>query len=87
LDRQDGYRVKGVSPDRLAQAIREAYAGRSTLAPEAVQALVSISTLKYHLRGIYSKLGAVNRAEAVALALGNKLIPSQPKAPSRSEGS
>ena len=120
-----GYLVKGITADRLAQAIREAYAGRPTLAPEAVQALVHrpapsaglgndltererevlallaaglsnaeiaqrltvrISTVKYHLRGIYSKLGAANRAEAVALALENKLIPSQPKAPSRREG-
>jgi len=120
-----GYLVKGVSADRLAQAIREAYAGRPTLAPEAVQALVgrpaaapdlgsnltererevlallaagltnveigrrltvSVSTVKYHLRGIYSKLGAANRAEAVALALENQLIPSQAKAPSRRGG-
>ncbi len=119
-----GYLVKGISAERLAQAIREAYAGRPTLAPEAVQALVhrpapppmldndltererevlallagglsnaeiarrltvSISTVKYHLRGIYSKLGAANRAEAVALALENKIIPSQPKGSSRRE--
>ena len=117
-----GYLVKGTSAERLAQAIREAYAGRPTLSPEAVQALVhrpapspglgndlteserevlallaaglsnveiarrltvSPSTVKYHLRGIYSKLGAANRAEAVALALENKLIPSQPKDRSR----
>jgi two-component system, NarL family, response regulator LiaR len=121
-----GYLVKGISADRLAQAIREAYAGRPTLAPEAVQALVHraapspglgsdltererevlallatgltnveiarrltvrLSTVKYHLRGIYSKLGAANRAEAVALALENKLIPSQPKAPLHGGGS
>ncbi len=121
-----GYLVKGISAERLAQAIREAYAGRPTLAPEAVQALVhrptsspelghdltererevlallaagqsnaqiaqqltvKISTVKYHLRGIYSKLGAANRAEAVALALEHKLIPTQPKTPSRREGS
>jgi len=48
---------------------------------------VSVSTVKYHLRGICSKLGAANRAEAVALALENKLISSQPKAASRGEGS
>jgi len=121
-----GYLVKGISANRLAQAIREAHAGRPSLAPEAVQALVhrpapspglgndltererevlallatgltnvevarrltvSVSTVKYHLRGIYSKLGAANRAEAVALALENKLIPSPAKAPSRGEGS
>jgi len=47
---------------------------------------VGVSTVKYHLRGIF-KLGAANRAEAVALALENKLISSQAKAPSRGEGS
>ena len=34
------YLLKNVSVDELAAAIRAAYAGRSTLAPEAVQALV-----------------------------------------------
>jgi two-component system, NarL family, response regulator LiaR len=121
-----GYLVKGVSAERLVQAIREAYAGRPTLAPEAVQALVrrpapapglgsdltererevlalladgltnleigrrltvSVSTVKYHLRGIYSKLGAANRAEAVALALQNQLIPNQPRASFRNGSS
>jgi NarL family two-component system response regulator LiaR len=121
-----GYLVKGISADRLAQAIREASAGRPTLAPEAVQALVhrpapssglgndltgrerevlalvaaghsnaeiarrltvGVSTVKYHLRGIYSKLGAANRAEAVALAMEHRLLPGQPKDPSRREGS
>jgi NarL family two-component system response regulator LiaR len=49
--------------------------------------MVSVSTVKYHLRGIYSKLGAANRAEAVALALENQLISSQPRASSCREGS
>jgi len=35
-----GYLLKNVSADDLAAAIREAYAGRSTLAPEAIQALI-----------------------------------------------
>jgi NarL family two-component system response regulator LiaR len=35
-----GYLLKGVSMDELAGAIRAAHAGRPTLAPEAVQALV-----------------------------------------------
>jgi NarL family two-component system response regulator LiaR len=34
------YLLKNVSADDLAAAIREAYAGRSTLAPEAIQALL-----------------------------------------------
>jgi DNA-binding NarL/FixJ family response regulator len=36
---------------------------------------ISISTVKYHVRGIMSKLGAASRAEAVALALQHHLIP------------
>ena len=35
-----GYLLKDVSADELAQAIRDAHAGRATLAPEAAQALV-----------------------------------------------
>ncbi len=35
-----GYLLKNVSGDELADAIRQAYAGRPTLAPEALQALV-----------------------------------------------
>jgi NarL family two-component system response regulator LiaR len=36
---------------------------------------ISIATVKYHLRGIFSKLGAANRAEAAAVALRHDLIP------------
>jgi len=36
-----GYLLKDVSADELAQAIRAAHAGRSTLSPEATQALVN----------------------------------------------
>ena len=35
-----GYVLKDISPQELAEAIRAAAAGRPTLAPEAVQALV-----------------------------------------------
>ncbi len=35
-----GYLMKNVSADQLADAVRAAYAGRSTLAPEAADALV-----------------------------------------------
>ncbi len=34
-----GYLLKGISADELAQAIRAAHAGRSTLSPEVTQAL------------------------------------------------
>ncbi len=37
-----GYLLKNVSADDLAAAIREAAAGRSTLAPEAIQALLQL---------------------------------------------
>ncbi len=47
------YLLKNVSGDNLADAIRAAYAGRSTLAPEAVQALIQptapVSTLGHDL--------------------------------------
>jgi NarL family two-component system response regulator LiaR len=35
-----GYLLKNISADELAKAIREAHAGRPTLAPEAAQALI-----------------------------------------------
>jgi two-component system, NarL family, response regulator LiaR len=38
------YLLKNVSIDELANAVRAAYNGRATLAPEAVQALVSTAT-------------------------------------------
>jgi NarL family two-component system response regulator LiaR len=39
-----GYLLKNVSADELAHAIRAAHAGRSTLAPEATQALVEAAS-------------------------------------------
>lgn len=38
------YLLKNVSADELAQAIRAAHAGRSTLAPEAAQVLIQAAT-------------------------------------------
>lgn len=38
-----GYMLKDVAMDELADAIRSAYAGRCTLAPAAVQALVEVA--------------------------------------------
>jgi NarL family two-component system response regulator LiaR len=40
----------------------------------ADQLVVSRSTVKFHVSSILSKLGAVSRSEAVALALQNKLV-------------
>lgn len=39
-----GYLLKNVSAEELAEAIRAAHAGRSTLAPEAAQALIQTTT-------------------------------------------
>jgi NarL family two-component system response regulator LiaR len=109
------YLLKNVSADALADAIRQAHAGHSILAPEATEALVkatrqragqrdyglterelevlsllveglsnaeiadrlvvSIATVKFHVRGILSKLGVSSRTEAVSLALQQNLIP------------
>jgi len=108
-----GYLLKNVTGDELAQAICRAYAGKPTLAPEAIQALiqakgeesnlgkdltrrelevlallvkgysnpdiaerliVSRATVKVHVGNILSKLSASNRAEAISLAIQNKLV-------------
>jgi NarL family two-component system response regulator LiaR len=108
-----GYLLKNVTAKELAEAIRAAYAGQPTLAPEATQALIEavtrpptpgfdltpregevlalmveglsnadigaqlvigLSTVKFHVSNILSKLGVSSRAEAVALALENNLV-------------
>ena len=109
------YLLKNVSAQALAEAIRQAHAGHSVLAPEATEALieatrqrasqhdygltgremdvlsllveglsnaeiadrlvVSVATVKFHVRGILSKLGVSSRTEAVALALQKDIIP------------
>ena len=110
-----GYLLKNVPAEELAQAIREAHAGRSTLAPEATEALIqatrrrsgqidygltgreqevlallieglsnaeiaerlviSVATVKFHMRGILSKLGVSSRTEAVTVAWEQNLVP------------
>ncbi len=102
------YLLKNVSAQTLAEAIRQARAGHSTLAPEATEVLikatrqrashhdygltdremevlsllveglsnaeiaerlvVSVATVKFHMRNILSKLGVSSRAEAIAMA-------------------
>ena len=107
------YLLKKVTAPQLAQAIRDAYHGKSILAEEAAAALVrttrqtpglghdltdrerqvldllieglnnaeiaerlvvSRSTAGFHVGNILSKLGAANRAEAVALAYKYKIV-------------
>ena len=108
------YLLKNVLAEDLAEAIRAAYTGLPTLAPEATQALIQattqpsplgqdltarewevlallvegrsnaeiaerlvigLSTAKFHVSNILSKLHATSRAEAVALALQHHLVP------------
>lgn len=47
-----GYLLKNITADELAQAIREAHAGRSTVAPEAAQALIYAEKLEGLSRAI-----------------------------------
>jgi NarL family two-component system response regulator LiaR len=106
-----GYLLKTATALELAQAVRAAYHGRTTMAPEATQALieamrstigvdltererevlvlmsdgmsnaqigerlsVSPATVKFHISGIFSKLGVATRAAAIALAYKRKLV-------------
>lgn len=108
-----GYLLKNIPANQLQEAIRNAHAGKSTLAPEAAQALIqasvrpskigsdlterelevlallvegqtnqqiaqsleiSLSTAKFHVSTILSKLNASSRTEAASLALRHGLI-------------
>ena len=112
-----GYLLKNLSGEELAEAIRQAYSGKPTLAPEAMQALIqppseaeslaadltrreqevlallvkgmsnpeiagrlfiSRATVKVHISSILSKLGVASRAEAISLAIQNKLVRKSP---------
>jgi len=107
------YLLKDVSAVELAQAIRSAYAGHSTLAPAAAEALIqaanhtpklghdltarerevlalivrglnnteiadelviSRNTARFHVSNILTKLNAVSRSEAAAIAVQHKLV-------------
>lgn len=106
-----GYLLKNATAHDLAQAIRAAHTGRTTMAPEATEALVqamrtplecdltererevlalmadglsnariaerlmvSAATVKFHIGGIFTKLGVASRAEVIALAYKRKLV-------------
>jgi NarL family two-component system response regulator LiaR len=106
------YLLKNVTGEELTTAIRSAYAGRPTLAPEitmefvlgsqqpqpgldlterekevllllveglsnpgiAERLTISRSTARAHVSNILAKLSVSNRAEAITLALRNKLV-------------
>jgi NarL family two-component system response regulator LiaR len=61
------YLLKNVSAEELAQAIRAAYAGRSTLAPEATQALINATR---HKPGLGSDLTERERQVLALLVKG-----------------
>lgn len=109
-----GYLLKDISAQELANAVRAAAVGKSTLASEAAQVLmestrapaqkpgfdltdrerevlklmvtglnnnqiaeslvVQVSTIKFHVRSLLSKLGATSRTEAVSIALQQHII-------------
>lgn len=106
-----GYLLKTATAIDLAQAIRAAHAGRTTMAPEATEALIHImreplesaltererevlalmaegfsnakiaehlivspATVKFHVGGLFSKLGVATRAEAIALAYKRRMV-------------
>jgi NarL family two-component system response regulator LiaR len=53
----------------------------------ATALFISTKTVKYHLTGIFSKLGVRNRTEAAAFAIGHGLVsrqaPHTPRRPAR----
>jgi NarL family two-component system response regulator LiaR len=64
-----GYLLKNVSAQELAQTIREAHAGRATLAPEATQVLVQAARRKLHR----ADLGLTEREREVLALLAEGL--------------
>jgi NarL family two-component system response regulator LiaR len=107
------YLFKNVSPRELADAIKKAHDGKTTLAPEAAQVLIrqatqapppghdltdrenqvlallvegmtnrqiaqrldiSLSTVKFHVSAVLSKLDVASRTEAVSYALKHDLV-------------
>jgi len=49
----------------------------------ASRLFVTTKTVKYHLTGIFAKLGVRNRTEAAALALSQGLVSTRPSTPSK----
>ena len=64
-----GYLLKNVSAEDLAAAIREAHAGRSTLAPEAIQVLIQADQPGPALQQDASEAYALTPREREVLAL------------------
>jgi LuxR family maltose regulon positive regulatory protein len=71
---QDAQRLIDDLTDRERDVLR-LLPSRLTLSEIAAELYVSHNTLKFHLRAIYRKLGAVSRAEAVDSARQMRLLP------------
>jgi NarL family two-component system response regulator LiaR len=76
MSRNNEYSLSGREREVLACMV----AGRSN-AEIAQELVISLSTAKYHVSSILTKLNVSNRAEAVSLALQKKLVetPTHPK--------
>ena len=112
-----GYLLKDASPQEIVAAVRSAAAGKRTLSPDILDALiqtathpsaerlydlserelevlmhmvegltnpeiaaklmVSVNTVRHHVRGILMKLDVTNRTAAVKLAIEEHLIPTR----------
>lgn len=65
--------IMGVMLSEREDAIMECVAAGMTDAEIALHCCISESTVNYYLNSIYSNLGAVNRANAVALWYANRI--------------
>ena len=75
-----------VSPHGLTQRemeVLELVAGGKSNSDVGRQLFITVKTVKYHLTGIFSKLGVSNRTEAAAFAITHGLVSSSTSAPTR----
>ena len=70
----DGYLLKDAPRQELLAAVRATAAGQAVLAPPVAAMYVSEATVKAWLQRIFDKLGARDRASAVAEAYRRGLL-------------